>query len=123
MNIREALKIYNEQKDALQEIENQIKDLLAQKRELESQMEEIELGLRDEMLNSGTRRAIIAGWRLNISTAVSTIVEETDTLPERFWRIEKKPDLLKIREALKSGEEVEGARMIKKESLSLKKVS
>ncbi len=85
-------------------------------------MDEIEMALRMEMIGAGMRKAVIAGWKLNISSATSTIVEETDNLPEQYWRIEKKPDLLKIKEALKLGQAVDGARLVQRESLSLRKV-
>lgn len=122
MDIKTALKTYGAHSEALQEIEHQIKVLNLAKNDLTSQMDEIEFEVRNEMLGSGLRKAIISGWRLNLSEAVSTIVEETDNLPERFWRTERKPDLLKIKEALKIGETVEGARLMKRESLSLKKL-
>lgn len=122
MDIKTAIKTYSAHSDALQEIERQIKVLTLAKNDLASQMDEIEFEVRNEMLGSGLRKATISGWRLNLSEAVSTIVEETDNLPERFWRIERRPDLLKIKEALKFGETVEGARLMKRQSLSMKKL-
>lgn len=43
-----------------------------------------------------------------------------DLLPEGYWKIERKPDLSAIKEALKSGEQVEGAWLERTRSLRIR---
>lgn len=122
MNIREALKEYGDMQKAWAEIKNEIDRLTELKRRYENSMAEIEDSLKNEMIGSGKKRAVIAGWKLNLSNSMSTIVEAEDELPEEYWKVFRKPDLTKIKEDIKLGFYVAGARVKQNQNLTLKQI-
>lgn len=123
MEIKSKIQEYAELQRSVIELENQIAELKALKEDAEGVMLEIKKELREEMINSGKRKAIIAGWKLNLSTSTSTIIEEEDMIPDEFWKIERKPDVMKIKESLKMGINVNGAILRKNTNLSLNPVN
>ncbi len=122
MNIKEQIQEYATLSNSVADIDGQIAQLQMEKADMESRMAEIKAALKNEMLSSGRRSATIAGWKLNLSTSTSTVIEEADMLPEEFWKIERKPDVMKIKERLKIGLPVEGAVLKTNKNLSLKPV-
>ena len=122
MNIKEQIQEYATLSNSVADIDGQIAQLQMEKADMESRMAEIKAALKNEMLSSGRRSATIAGWKLNLSTSTSTVIEEADMLPEEFWKIERKPDVMKIKERLKIGLPVEGAVLKNNKNLSLKNV-
>lgn len=123
MTIKDKIQEYASLQRSVIDLENQIAELKALKDDAEGEMMEIKKELREEMINSGKRKAIIAGWKLNLSTSTSTIIEEEDMIPDEFWKIERKPDVMKIKESLKNGIVVDGAILRKNTNLSLNPVN
>lgn len=122
MGIKEKIQEYAILSNSVADIDGQIAQLNMEKADMESRMAEIKAALKDEMLDSGRKSATIAGWKLNLSTSTSTVIEEADMLPEEFWKIKREPDVIKIRERLKIGLPVEGAVLKTNKNLSLKPV-
>jgi DNA gyrase/topoisomerase IV subunit A len=123
MTIKDKIQEYASLQRSVIDLENQINELKALKDEAEGEMQEIKKELKEEMIHSGKRKAIIAGWKLNLSTSTSTIIEEEDMIPEEFWKIERKPDVMKIKESLKLGINVDGAILRKNTNLSINPVN
>lgn len=122
MSIREQIQEYALLINSVADIDGQIADLNLMKADMESRMAEIKAALKNEMIDSGRKTATIAGWKLNLSTSTSTVIEEADMLPEEFWKVERKPDVMKIKEQLKTGMTVAGAVLKTNKNLSLKPV-
>lgn len=122
-NIKEIIAEYAELNTAANELAAEIAALVQQKKALESRMLEIELDLKGQMLNAGMRRAQILGWKINLSNSTSTVIEAEDELPEAYWRIERKPNIMQIKEAFRCGVMVPGAKLITKENINLKPVN
>jgi hypothetical protein len=122
MSIKESIQEYATLSNSVADIDGQIAQLQMEKADMESRMAEIKAALKREMIDSGRRTATIAGWKLNLSTSTSTVIEEADMLPEEFWKIERKPDVMKIKEQLKIGLHVAGAVLKTNKNLSLKPI-
>lgn len=120
-NIKETLKRYDELHEAVSIIKNEINILNLSKEAMEVEMDKIEEVLKRELIGSGRKKAMIAGWKMSLSTSTSTIVEEPDILPQNYWKIEKKPDLTRIKEDFKSGVSVPGAMLQKNTNFNIKK--
>lgn len=77
----------------------------------------ISVRLRSHLLGAmecfGMTRAEVGTRRLSVRTSSSVVVDDTAALPARFVRtnIHQEPDKVAIREAMKAGEEVPGARL------------
>lgn len=56
------------------------------------------------------------GWR----KSVSTVIDNADTIEDKYCKIERKPVLSAIKEAINSGENIIGARLEEKQSLQIK---
>lgn len=123
MSIKEMIQHYAELGDSVAIIQQQIDELQRQKKEAEEAQAQIKHDLKHEMMGAGKKRAIIAGWKLNLSESTSTVIEEVDLLPEEYFKIVQTPDLMKVKDAIKQGENVPGAILKKSTNLSLKRVA
>ena len=119
MNIKSMLAQYTVLQNTISDIEGQIAQLVEEKKDAEFQAAAIKDELKQEMLASGKNRVIIYGWKINLSTSTSTVIEELDILPDQWWKIRREPNLMKIKQAIKAGMEIEGAVLIEKKNLSL----
>lgn len=120
-NVRDIIQNYESLFSEAQNLQAQIAELTLQKRRLEMEMQEIEEDIKSDMISGGLKRVKVAGWKINLSNSTSTVIEAEDLLPEIYWRIEKKPDLMRVKEAIKNGVSVEGARLIIRQNISMKK--
>ena len=121
MSAKELLEAYSELDVQIEQLEESISKLSARKRELESRANEIKADIKNDMLSAGMKKATIHGWKINISTSTSTLIEEMDMIPEDFWKVKKEPDVMKIKEYLKDGWSVDGARLVKNQNINLKR--
>lgn len=121
MSIKETLKRYEELYQTRSVIKKEINILNLSKEGIEAEMEQIEKDLKRELEGSGKKKAMIAGWKMSLSSSTSTVVEEPDILPEPYWKIEKKPDITKIKEDFKAGMKVPGAMLQKNTNFNIKK--
>lgn len=117
---RELIQDYSKLNAQVLSLEEQIGALTIEKKRLQAEMDEIEDVLKADMIDAGMRRAVIAGWKINISNSTSTVIEAEDELPDEFWRIERKPDLMKVKESIKLGMPVPGAILITRQNINLK---
>lgn len=118
--IRDQIAEYGDFAKQLEIVEAQIATLKEQADAIKNSMAEIKDELKAAMMNSGKKTAFIAGWKLNLTTSTATVIEAEDELPEDFWKIERKPDVMRIKDALKQGIEVAGAKLVQNVNLSLK---
>lgn len=121
MNVKTIIQEYAALQSQTEALQKQIAELQVQKKRIELQMEEIEEGIKSDMLGANMKRATVAGWKINISTSTSTVIEAEDELPEQFWRTVKSPDLMRVKEAIKLGQSVPGAILIERQNISLRK--
>ena len=121
MNTREIIQKYELLADEVATLQEQIAELSIEKKRYEVQMQEIEEAIKADMIGAQMKNAVVAGWKINISKSTSTVIEAADELPEEFWRIERAPDLMKVKEALKMGLAVGGARLVIRQNINMKK--
>jgi len=120
-NVKAIIQQYAGLQTEVEALEEQIAALTTQKKRLQMQMEEIEEDIKADMLGAQMKRVSVAGWKINISQSTRTVIEAEDLLPDPFWRIERRPDLMKVKEALKLGQSVEGATLVIMQNINLKK--
>lgn len=118
--IRDQIAEYSDFAQQLETVEAQIAALKEKADAIKNSMAEIKNELKTAMLNSGRKSAFIAGWKLNITTSTATVIEAEDELPEEFWKVERKPDVMRIKDAIKNGIHVDGARLVTNQNISLK---
>ena len=123
MSIRADIREYAVLSNSVADIQAQIAVLQLEMKDMESRMEEIKKGLKEQLIESGKKRAIIEGWKLNLSQSTTTIIEEADEIPEEFWKVKREPDVMKIKERLKIGLSVPGAILRRNTNMSIKPVS
>ena len=121
MNTKKCIERYAELADQADQLSAQIAELQIAKKQFDNEMREIEAILKSDMIGAQLKRAVIAGWKLSLTSSTSTVIEEADLLPEAYWRIERNPDLMRVKEAMKNGELVPGAILRINQNLSLKK--
>ena len=120
-NVRAIIQQYAGLQAEVEALEEQIAVLTTQKKRLQMQMEEIEEDIKADMIGANMKRANIAGWKINISQSTRTVIEAEDLLPDQYWRIERRPDLMKVKETLKLGFGVEGATLVVVQNINMKK--
>lgn len=121
MDARQTLIKYGELQKKAEALAIEIDKMTALKKETEWEMGELKEDIKTQMMQSGKKRLYIAGWKINLSKSTSTVIEAEDELPEEFWRIEKKPDLMKVKEAIQAGFTVGGAKLVEKHNVSLRR--
>lgn len=121
MNLKAVLAEYATLMSRIDNLEEQIGIIMLEKKRLSSRVNEIEEEVKNGMMNAGMKRAFIEGWKINVSKSLSTVVEAADELPDCYWKIERKPDLMAIKETIKTGSWVPGARLVENYNVSLKK--
>lgn len=120
-HVKDTLNQYGTLLAEIEELTRQIDALTIERKRRQMMIEEIEGNVLTEMESAGMKRAMIAGWKLNVSNSTRTIVEAEDLLPDLYWRTIRQPDLMRIKEALKFGEPVAGARLLIVQNISIKK--
>lgn len=121
MDAKQTLNKYGELQKKADALAIEIAKLTDLKKETEWEMGKLKEDIKAQMMQSGKKRLSIAGWKINLSKSTSTVIEAEDELPEEFWRIEKKPDLMKVKEAIQAGMAVGGAKLVEKHNVSLRR--
>lgn len=121
MTIKEKIAQYAHYQDIANNYATQIAQLDLLKAEAESEANVIKKQLADEMISSGQKRAMIDGWKLSVSTSTSAVVEEADLIPKHFMKVQTTPNLMQIKEYIKTGGSIEGVVLKINQNFSLKK--
>ena len=123
MTIKEKIAQFAHYQDIANDYATQIAQLDLLKSEAESEANVIKKQLADEMIASGQKRAMIDGWKLSVSTSTSAVIEEADLIPEHFMKVQTTPNLMQIKEYLKTGGLIEGVVLKINQNFSLKKAN
>ena len=121
MTIKEKIAQYAHYQDIANDYATQIAQLDLLKAEAESEANVFKIQLADEMIASEQKKAMIDGWKLSVSLSTSTVIEEADLIPEHFMKVQTTPNLMQIKEYLKTGGSIEGVVLKINQNFSLKK--
>lgn len=92
-------------------ISAEVKRLQDRKKALENKIDSVKSYLKREMERIGIKKIQSSLFTISIQdNPPATRVDET-LLDDQWWRIKKEPDVSRIKEALKEGEEILGARL------------
>lgn len=105
-----------------EEIKNYIKDAQAALKRLENGTERVKNAAAYYLTKTGQKTAQGLIRRVSVRESERTIIDDADSLPAKFTRQEIKitPDKAAIKDALKNGEIVRGARLEKSSYLTIK---
>jgi hypothetical protein len=119
--MKELVKQYDELAARLDAINEEMNPLKQLKEQIETDMELIKNQLKSDMIGMNLQKCIVGNWRISVNKGYSTVIEEPDLIPDKFLKIVKQPDLMKIKAHLKGGFELQGANMIETKSVTLKR--
>lgn len=119
--IQYAYSIRNVEIDS-QAIDNEIKRLKAMKDAKDRAIDRMKEAVRNAMLASGIDKIESSLFKLSLRRSESVEVVNIDQLPESLTTVKKtvSADKVKIKEAIKSGQNVEGAVIVENFSLQIK---
>jgi hypothetical protein len=105
-----------------QAIDNEIKRLKAMKEAKDNAIDRMKEAVRNAMLASGIDKIESSLFKLSLRRSESVEVVNIDQLPENLVTVKKtvSPDKVKIKEAIKSGQAVQGAVIIENFNLQIK---
>jgi hypothetical protein len=105
-----------------QAIDNEIKRLKAMKEAKDNAIDRMKEAVRNAMLASGIDKIESSLFKLSLRRSESVEVVSIDQLPENLVTVKKtvSPDKVKIKEAIKSGQAVQGAVIIENFNLQIK---
>jgi len=121
MNLKALLSDYETLKGQSDELAGQIAIIQITLKEVNSKIAEIEEQVKAGMIGANMNRAIINGYKINVSRSLSTVIEEADELPEEYWRMKREPDTMKIKDALKNLQYVPGAILKENRNVTIKR--
>ena len=103
-------------------IDNEIKRLKAMKEAKDNTVDRLKEAVRTAMLSAGIDKIESSLFKLSLRRSEAVEVVNIDQLPESLTTIKKtvSADKLKIKEAIKAGQNVEGANLIENYSLQIK---
>lgn len=103
-------------------IDNEIKRLKAMKEAKDNAIDRMKEAVRNAMLASGIDKIESSLFKLSLRRSESVEVVNIDQLPESLTTVKKtvSADKIKIKEAIKAGQNVEGAVIIENFSLQIK---
>ena len=100
--------------------EKEIKRLTAQKKALSNLKDKLKVNLSNAMQEFGIVELKGRTIKLNFRDSEVVEVYDIDALDDKFKTIKIEPDKVAIKQAIKSGEKVEGARLVEKQNLQIK---
>lgn len=105
-----------------QAIDNEIKRLKAMKEAKDGAIDRMKEAVRNAMLASGIDKIESSLFKLSLRRSESVEVVNIDQLPESLTTVKKtvSADKVKIKEAIKAGQNVEGAVIVENFSLQIK---
>jgi hypothetical protein len=105
-----------------QAIDNEIKRLKAMKEAKDNAIDRMKEAVRNAMLASGIDKIESSLFKLSLRRSESVEVVNIDQLPENLVTVKKtvSADKMKIKEAIKSGQAVQGAVIIENFNLQIK---
>lgn len=106
--------------DTIDIYDKEIKRLTERKKALQNTKDRLKTGLQNAMEHFGIVDIQGKTIRINFRKSESIEVDDVALLEDRFTRIEIEADKTAIKEALKNGEQVKGARIIKNRSLQIR---
>lgn len=106
-----------------EQIGNEIKRLQTLKKHVDSEYERVEKYLSDALKKAGIES--IKGVYANISfknTPLKTVIDDESLIPEDYItvKVERKPNLTAIKEAIKAGKEIQGAHLESERKIQIK---
>ena len=103
-------------------IDNEIKRLKAMKEAKDNTIDRLKEAVRNAMLASGIDKIESSLFKLSLRRSEAVEVVNIDQLPESLTTVKKtvSADKLKIKEAIKAGQNVEGANLIENYNLQIK---
>ena len=106
--------------DEIELYDKEIKRLTERKKALQNAQDRVKTSLKNAMEEFNIVE--IKGQTLKISFRKSESVEidNVDLLDERFKRVKVEPDKTAIKQAIKQGEQVEGARLVENNNLQIR---
>lgn len=118
----ELIKQYDALNSELFDLQGEINLLQFKAKEIDEQMQALKYEIEDYSKGAGITKSIIAGWKLSFSTSSTTIIEEPDLIPMEYNKTEIKPDVMKIKQYIKSGYTIPGCYLKTNKNFSLKKL-
>ena len=95
---------------SIDELDNQIKKLQAQKKKLTGDLDGFKNELREAMSDNGITRIEAEGilFRLD-KPSVLVDIQDEEQIPDKFFRVKREADKTAIKKALQVGDDVPGA--------------
>lgn len=106
--------------DEIELYDKEIKRLTERKKQLQTIQKNIKQNITDAMIEFGIVEIKGKLLKMNFRTSQSVEVYDIDLLDERFKRYKVEVDKMAIKEAIKNGEIVEGARLNDNKNLQIK---
>ena len=116
------IKIFRNKEADLETLETEIERLTVLKKRMKKDIENFKEYIKFNMEKMSLKKIETNLGKLSLRESTSTDVFDEELVPKEFMRekITYEPEKEKIKKSLKSGEEVPGARLIIKTSLSIK---
>ena len=106
--------------DEIELYDKEIKRLTERKKQLQTIQKHIKENITNAMIEFDIVEIKGNLLKMNFRTSQSVEVYDLDLLDERFKRYKVEADKTAIKEALKNGEEVQGARLVENKNLQIK---